>query len=301
MTTSESNLDWLDRVRKLLDTAESFAEKSKEPGDDNDKTAQSYQSRAFELAARFEIDRALLLGKTPIEAIKVLNQVFDLGRPYAQQITLAYIIYTSFGCQLVDISYGRSKSRKSGMPAHPGRVHAFGFKGDMQQASMLLTSLTVQAQLESVRRYRQYLDNFEPWSCPECDETKWEEIPWDKGYYRCVECHVEIVGERPAEKPDRRSVWYRSFWNGWVSALRPRIEKAHRKVQDVAESSGTGAVVALRNRDLVVKEAFDERYPKTVSRSTRGSKGSGYSAGREAGRNADIGGKKIGATRRELS
>lgn len=302
MTTPTPGQEQLERIRKLLSTADSFFAQSKEPDDGPYKTGESYQSKAFELAARYEIDLAIARQRKGAEREIVINTIFYLARPYAQQLTLAYVIYSTFGCELVDISTSRSKSRKYGVTAHPGRAHAFGFKGDMDRASMLLTSLSLQAQRESVKRYRQYLADFEPWSCPECGSTEWRPIPRDDDWYYCVECEDQFYSEKPpATTPDRRSVWYRSFWNGWVSALRPRIEAAHKSVKDVAVASvGTSAVVALRSRDLAVQEEFGKSYPKTTTRHARGSKGSGYEAGREAGRNADIGSGKLGATRREV-
>jgi hypothetical protein len=79
-------------------------------------------------------------------------------------------------------------------------------------------------------------------------------------------------------KPERRPTWVRSFWYGWLSE------------------------VALRNRDVAVRDAVAVRYPKLVKvGGRRGSTGSGREAGREAGRRADLGLNKVGATQRSLS
>lgn len=290
-----SKEDQLDRIRKLLAKSEAAGVTPEE--------AASLRDKAFELATRYEIDEALLRGQPGAEKETVINRIFDLGRPYAQQITLAYHIYDTFGCKLIDISLNRAKARKYRTAPRPGRVHAFGFKSDMARADMLLTSLILQAANEAVRRYREYLENFAPWSCLECGGIEYAQVPHDEDWYYCVECHREFSARRPpADKPDRRSVWYRSFWIGWTDELVTRVRAAHKKVQDQAvQTVGTGAEVALRSRDLAVKTSFEESYPTVRSRRERGSKGSGYEQGRDAGRNADIGQDRIGAKRSELS
>lgn len=294
-TPPETALDQLARVRKLLETAESFAEKSKAEGDEAYKTAESYRDKAFELAARYEIDMALARASGDPRAIEdvLINLVFDMNRPFAQQKLLASIVYSAFGCTLIDIGQRRDIR---------GRVHAFGFKSDMNQANMLLTSLVIQATRESVKRYRDYLRNFEPWSCDECGGTEYTPIPMDDGYYQCINCYHEFYSSRvPASKPDRRSVWYRSFWNGWVNALSPRIKQAHARVKEQAvQQMGASTELALRTRDVAVKAEQTRYYPALRQIRSRRSRGSGYSAGHEAGRQADIGSGKLGSRKGEI-
>lgn len=286
----ETDFDQLARIRKLLETAESFASK---PGEESAKAAESYRSKAFELAARYEIDHALLLDRPSATKQTVQNRIFDVNRPFTQQKTLAWIVYKNSGCQLLDIGHRRETR---------GRVHAFGFESDMTRADMLFTSLVLQASREAVRGYREYVEKFEPWSCEECGSETWQKVPMDEGWYRCRECYEEFYASKePAKTPERRSVWYRSFWNGWVDGLRPRIELAHKQVTDQAtQTVGTGAEIALRNRDVAVTEERDRLYPKIRTKRLRGSSGSGYNAGKQAGQRADIGTGKLGATKREL-
>lgn len=286
--------DQLDRIRKLLAKSEASGVTAKE--------SELLRDKAFELAARYEIDLALARGRPGATKEVVINRIFDVARPFAQQTALAYVVYSTFGCKLIDISTSRSRARKYGGEAHLGRVHAFGFKSDMSRADMLLTSLILQANREAARGYRKYVENFEPWSCPECGETSWRPIPRDEDWYYCVECHHQFWARRPPQAtPDRRSVWYRSFWIGWVNELAPRIRAAHQKVKDEAvKSVGTGTEVALRNRDLAVQTEFEGKYPKTRLLPGGRSKGSGYSAGQEAGKRADIGQDRIGARRKEI-
>lgn len=297
--------DTLERIRKLLETAESFFAQSTDPS----KSAanreafkhegEAMQARAFELATRYEISLALARGESGAKTQDVTNRIFDLARPFQQQITLAYVVYSTFGNSLIDISTNRQKARKYGAEAHLGRVHAFGFKGDIERADMLLTSLILQAHRSSASGYREYLRNFSPWTCPECGESKWRSVPRDTDWYFCVECRYELYSSRPPQdKPDRRSVWYRSFWIGWVNEVAPRIRAAHAKVQQQAtETVGTSVAVALRSRDLAVQEEVAKRYPELRQRRGGRSKGSGYSSGREAGRTADIGLDRLGSTR----
>lgn len=306
MTAPETNAAKLDRIRKLIETSESFfaqsADRSKSAADRAafKHEGEAMQARAFELAARYEIDLALARSRPGAEKQTVYNRVFDVGRPFAQQTTLAYVVYSTFGCSLIDISINRSKARRYGTEAHLGRVHAFGFEGDMERADMLFTSLLLQAQRQQARRYRAYLEDFSPWQCPECGGKAWKAVPRDTDWYYCVECQHEFYSRsEPPSKPDRRSVWYRSFWIGWVNELAPRIKAAHKKVQEqAAETVGTSTEVALRSRDLAVQEAVSGRYPTLVKKRRSRSKGSGYNAGREAGREADIGQGRLGSQRR---
>jgi hypothetical protein len=307
MAAPETSADTLERIRKLIETADNFLAQSR----DQSKSAvdreafenegNAMNARAFELAARAEIDMALARDRIGAEKETVRNRIFVVGRPFIQQTTLAYVVYDTFGCSLIDISVNRSLARKYGGEAKLGRVHAYGFDGDMQRADMLFTSLVLQAQREAARHYREYVDNFTPWACPECGEHRWEPVPMDTDWYYCTECQYEFFSKNPPQdKPDRRSVWYRSFWIGWVNALAPRIRAAHKKVQQVAEINVPGTAVALRDRNLAVKEAVESRYPDLRQRRRSSSKGSGYGAGREAGSQADIGQGRVGSRRNAL-
>lgn len=303
MTAPETNSASLERIRKLIETADNFFAQSMDPSKSKaDREAfkhegEAMQARAFELAAQYEIDLALARNRPDAAKETVTNRVFDVGRPYAQQTLLAYVVYSTFGASLIDISLNRSKARRYGTEAHLGRVHAFGFKGDTERADMLFTSLVLQAQRQTARRYREYLKNFTPWQCPECGEKEWKPVPRDSDWYYCLECQYEFYSHNPPQsKPDRRSVWYRSFWIGWVNELAPRIRAAHQKVKDQAVATvGTGAAVALRTRDLAVSEEVNRRYPELKQKRRSRSKGSGYSEGRAAGREADIGQGRLGS------
>lgn len=305
MEAPKTNAEKLAEIRKYLDRSEKLAIKAEAVGVTAEEKAsleakaKEFQAKAFELSTRYEIDMAIARAVPGAEKEGVTNRIFDVGRPFTQQLTLAYVVYSTFGNSLIDISTNRSKARRYGTTAHLGRAHAFGFDGDMQRADMLFTSLVLQAQREAARRYRQYVQDFTPWQCPECGETEWKPVPRDTGYYYCTECHHEFYSRRPPQdKPDRRSVWYRSFWIGWVNALAPRIRAAHLKVQEQAVATvGTGAEVALRSRDVAVQEEVARRYPELRQRRTSRSKGSGYHAGREAGSTADIGQDRLGVRR----
>lgn len=290
----ETSLDQLSRIRKLLERAEHPRTPEKE--------AEALREKAFELAARYEIDQALIRAEHAEIKEEVINRIFSLSRPFIQQVTLAYVVYTTFGCELIDISLNRQKARRYGTDPKLGRVHAFGFKSDMSQADMLLTSLILQASRSAARGYRKYIDEFEPWSCPECDNAEWQPIPMDKDWYVCTDCRHEFYSSRPpVDTPDRRSVWYRSFWIGWVNTLSPRIRNAHSRAKEEAVAEGgKGTALALRNRDLAVRSALDARYPSRTARRGGRSRGSGYGAGAEAGRTADIGQSRLGAKQKAL-
>lgn len=282
MSAPETEHDQLARIRKLLDKAEHASTPAKE--------AEALRERAFALAAKFEIDHALIRarGNAPTDA--VINRIFDVGRPYAYQVRLAYNVYKSSGCEVIQLT------------GYKGRLHVFGFKSDIDRADMLWTSLVVQATRETVRGYREYQLSFTPTTCANCGGSNFARYDRDRDWCRCRSCGFEIEYRDVHLKLDRRSTWYRSFWLGWITVLEPRIAALRSSAKQEAEkSTGTGVEIALRNRDIAVTDAVDRVYPhRKIGRSTLRSSGSGYAQGQEAGRRADIGSEKIGATRREL-
>lgn len=272
----------LERIRKLLDKAEANT---------TPQEAEALRERAFALASKYEIDLALAResGKRPQD--KVVNRIFDVGKPFNQQITLAYHLYVNSGCNAIQLT------------GFKGRVHVFGFQSDMDRADMLWTSLIVQATRESVRGYQAYLDNFKPTTCDNCGGSRFGQYEMDPEWGRCQTCKTDIMWHLVCFKPDRRPTWYRSFWQGWVTALVPRLEALRKEAKDEAETApgGSGTEIALRSRDLAVKEAFSRAYPSIKQRRpNRRSKGSGFDNGHEAGKRADLGGGKLGRTTREL-
>jgi hypothetical protein len=138
----------LARILKLLDKAESVA--SSAPAE-----AEALRERAYELAAKATIDEAMVRWKHQhgagrfSEPEQVVNKFLDVGRPFAQQAILANIVYPAFGLKLLKIS------------GFKNRLHVFGFKSDMDRADMMFASLVVQCTRESVRGFREYLQQFD--------------------------------------------------------------------------------------------------------------------------------------------
>lgn len=278
--------DQLSRIRKLLEKAEAEGVTPQE--------AEALRERAYALAAKYEIDVAVARASGTALEDRLTGRTFDVGRPYLFQVRLAYIVYTNNGCELIQL-IGTENGKKL-----RGRVNVVGFESDLARADLLFTSLVLQAAHEAVNGYRKYLRDFEPTECETCGRTSFREIPQDT-WLRCARCGFELDAEFVHTKPDRRSTWYRSFWNGWIHAIAPRIEAARAVAKVEADVAGTGAEIALRSRDLAVKERFDRIYPdRKAGRRSRGTSGSGYDSGKEAGRRADIGNGRLGAKRGEL-
>ncbi|MCK9895047.1 DUF2786 domain-containing protein [Frankia sp. AgB32] len=122
--------DALDKVRKLLATAESDGL--------TDEARESYNLKAAELIARYGIDRARLEARQEQPATASDIRI-TVDAPYAlDKLDLLCSIARPLGCRIV--------SSKSTKPGRPGQeAHLFGMAADLDRTQVLFTSLLVQA------------------------------------------------------------------------------------------------------------------------------------------------------------
>lgn len=131
-----------------------------------------------------------------------------------------------------------------------------GFETDLETVEMLFLSLSLQA-TQGVAK---------------------QEIP------------TNIFGEREDPATFRAS-WLIGFMQGVESRMQ---EQRRRATEEVSRETGRGAEIVLRDKNALVKSQLAELFPDTRSGSLRSS-GSGRGAGYRAGRNADIGNKRMGS------
>jgi len=105
-------------------------------------------------------------------------------------------------------------------------------------------------------------------------------------------------GEHPA-------AYRRSWMSGFSTAVYRRLKnaeaeaKAAREAQEKqANQNGPSVALVLANKRTLVQGAVEAVYPKLRKASTRTLSGSGRGAGYAAGQRADLGGTRIGTTRR---
>jgi hypothetical protein len=125
----------LDRVRKLLAKAE-------DPGV-TEAEAESYNTKAAELIARYGIDRAMLAADRA-EADEITQLDLALHSPYSMdKAHLASCIAQPLRCHTLMYRQGRTVRS----------VSVFGFRSDLERVELLFTSLLLQvtSQLARVR------------------------------------------------------------------------------------------------------------------------------------------------------
>ncbi|MFB4276067.1 DUF2786 domain-containing protein [Nonomuraea sp. MTCD27] len=137
-------------------------------------------------------------------------------------------------------------------------VQIFGFESDLERAELLYTSLLLQMASALTR----------------------VEIP----YYDSPRAY-------------RRS-WMLGFKNEVVSRIRAAERAAVREYEadrpPASSATGPSTELVLASRKEAVDKAVAEVFPSLKRGNGLSSRGSGYGAGRAAGRQADIGGKRVG-------
>lgn len=114
-----------------------------------------------------------------------------------------------------------------------------------------------------------------------------------------------VVRQRPSGWSGESTTTFRRTWLvGFSSEVHRRLVAAEQgAVQQHDAQAATGkpsAALVLADRRSLVEQAYDERYGHLRSSRPRRLSGSGYAAGTEAGRRADVGHTRLGPTRRAL-
>jgi hypothetical protein len=144
------------------------------------------------------------------------------------------------------------------LPARAGqRVHIFGYASDIERADVLYTSVLIQM--------------------------------W----------HGLIAADVPAGADNARA-WRRSWLLGFAAAVIARVRAAEQRAEQAASAAPDGesprAALVLADRSLVIRQNVAHAYPRTTKARVTYT-GTGYGAGYDQGKRADIGTGRIGRGR----
>lgn len=221
----------LARVRKLLAKAEDPAVTEAE--------AESYNTKAAELIARYGIDRAMLAaadaGTDEITTIKI-----GIDNPYSRdKAGLLCNIAHPLRCRALLHRWGQNVSA----------VTVFGFRSDLERVELLFTSLLLQAT-------------------------------------------TQVTRVRPEHAyPGESLAAYRRTWlHGFAGAVFNRLQQSEAGAtrEHQAAPGGRSAELVLRDRNTLVKDAYDEEYGNLRTAPPRRLSGSGYLDGHVAGERANL-------------
>jgi hypothetical protein len=125
----------LEKVRKLMSTAESHAELGQL------EVAETYRSQAVAMLNRYQLDAALLERKSKVKEDVILKTLTCEGTLQKRWWTLLHVVTMEGGCRSVgrQIDWVRPKRTE---------VDVIGFPSDVEAAELLWTSLMLQAQAE---------------------------------------------------------------------------------------------------------------------------------------------------------
>lgn len=149
------------------------------------------------------------------------------------------------------------------------RLVAFGYTSDIKAGQMLWESLSRQAFLQAAVRYRKH----------------------------------EEEREAAGRMPEVERTFRRGFWGQFAYVVDGRLTAISSEVTDFAEASAPGTALAIRSKDDEIRSWVEQTLSIKIGkpRRSRGSKSmAGYYAGRDAGREADLGHGQIGGTRQAL-
>ena len=260
--------------QRKLDTIQALLRKAQAEGA-TPFEAESLSAKAFALAARYMIDEAFIQAKSGTTDT-IMTRQGEVGRPYNQLMTLANVIYKFTGCKLIrrnadpdaDI-YDQVEGKAADGTRYRGeKFSVVGFTSDLDRGHMLLTSLLVQGTRQVTADYRR--------------DVKF------------------------AQSSERRSTYYRSWWTEFTIEIYARLEPIRKQQMAKANmehgtTTGSGAEVVLAARaDLITHSINDQFGALKTGRKGRSVSGSGGDSGKEAGRRADIGGKRVSGSTRAI-
>lgn len=116
---------------------------------------------------------------------------------------------------------------------------------------------------------------------------------------RETDAYMATVPEDAFARRSDRSRWannyFRAFIAGYGDAVARRIEQARRGLLD-QEDEGSSRALVLVGEDRRVAAEFDARFPVLGRPRTHRLRADGYRAGQAAGRHADLGDGRLGAS-----
>lgn len=231
--------------------------------------AELLTAKAEELMIKYGIEQAVIdakrLGNTAPEKI-VTEKIYFTGIYSAGMVMMGHYVATALG-QLRTL---QSKNNTRFNPATGKRekadvLYVIGFESDVKQAVLLITSLQLQAVSAMAAWWRTF------------DEARY------------------LTGmEKFKEK--------RQFVISFGAGASERIKETRRRVVQEETAKGTGTELVLVDRKSQVDRFTEDKYnPRTTrSRGLDGGSYGGGSAGRAAGRNANVGGTGISGGRKAV-
>jgi hypothetical protein len=238
------------------------AESTKSP-----EEAEMLFAKAQELMSQYAIDEAMLAAARGTHGDdKIVEEEFVMIGIYRFAIAdMTWRVLTTNGLKVVKLS-GKNWREVDGRVFKETVVYkVVGYKSDLDRARALQTSLLVQAIGA---------------------ENSW----WKK--------HKHLYSKEDAHYARRQFLF--SFGHG----VHEKLKEAQARGQAAAEAEhGSNSVaLVLRDKSLAVQDEFNRRYPhlRKVNSSLRAGDAFAAEKGKAAGRKADVGGTKLGGSRKAI-
>jgi len=105
---------------------------------------------------------------------------------------------------------------------------------------------------------------------------------------------ARAVATTPVPAAEHVAAWRRTWYMGFTHAVASRFaEAAARAAAEARGVSGPGVELVLANRATTVDHAVTDHYPTLLRGRRRRLSGGGYTEGRQAGAEADLGGTRL--------
>lgn len=228
--------------------------------------AEAFTAKATELMQRYAIDAALVWATNPGETGSPVEARIAIHRPFtAPKAVLVTVVAKAYGCHALRLGAGADGTEQ---------MSIVGFESDVSLVETLVTSLFLQ-----------------------------------------LTTAMTAPGAAPAGTATQVAGWRRSFIHGFTVAIDERLAEHRAAAAAAAEaaaradqaSAGTSSdapadvpsvALVLRDRAAAVESDFRRRYPRIrTSRISVGTSTAGRRAGSNAGRSADLGGRRLGGRR----
>lgn len=222
--------------------------------------AQAMNDKAAELMAKYGIEQAVLAAGKP-EANRVADLVIRADDPFGRTKALALQWIAKPLRVKAILIQKRDPNRRKRLIFE---TQLYGMEADLRLVEMLYTSLLVQAmQLVKIQK------------------------PW---------------GVRGDQLAAYRRSWMIGFFTEVANRIKVREQEAlERRARDEAAytvAPGPKAELVLADRDALVARAFELAHPETKKVGVTVGAVDGYVDGQRAGRQADIGGTRVGSSQR---
>lgn len=225
--------------------------------------------KAAELMAKYQIDEAMLRAAAPkagrggVEREEFVS-VSIWRFPIAE---MKFRVAQAMGLKVIKL-WGSWREVSGKLYKQTEIYEMFGYKEDLDNFKIIITSLEIQMM--------------------RAENTWWKE-------FGNLYAHETKSGQHQAR---------RGFMFGFASGAAEKYRQIHAKAtQTATQQHGESVALVLRDKSLEIQDAFRSAYPSTRSVSDRKGRGDGFAQGkgREAGRNADVGGTRLGGSRKQLS